>query len=199
MDQESSYFCSYIVTIRLITLLAGQWSGCLKSFVFLDFITRSCWKTACAASVFCEGTSNSYWLSCRYVLLLCLFAAAELFLVLPLCGGEEVFQDTPQVLECGSVLRLFPPAQQHEVVEPVWTVVWLWHPVVSLQLLYDLWVGHPWATHKQKCNTVTHTYVVSDLRINLFGQRKVTYQGKVCVHMSLFLLEGCRRTTHLIL
>lgn len=46
-------------------------------------------------------------------------AAPELFLVLPLCGGEEVFQDAPQVLKCGPVLRLFPPAQQHDVVEPV--------------------------------------------------------------------------------
>lgn len=71
------------------------------------------------------------------------FAAVELFLVLPLCGGEEVIQDAPQVLECGPVLRLFPPAHQHDVVEPVWTVFRLWHPVVSLQLLYDLWVGHP--------------------------------------------------------
>lgn len=70
-------------------------------------------------------------------------AAAALLLVLPLCGGEEVLQDAPQVVKCGSVLRLFPPAQQHNVVEPVWTVVWLWHPVVLFQLLYDLWVGHP--------------------------------------------------------
>lgn len=68
---------------------------------------------------------------------------AGLFLVLPLSGGEEVFQDAPQVVKCGSVLRFFPPAQQHEVVEPLGTVLWLWHPVVLLQLMYDLRVGHP--------------------------------------------------------
>lgn len=73
---------------------------------------------------------------------LCLSAPSRLFLVLPLCGGEEVLQNAPQVLEGGPVVWVFPPAQAHDVVKPLWTVVRPRHPVVPLQVLDYLWVGH---------------------------------------------------------
>ena len=71
-----------------------------------------------------------------------LFATAGLFLVLPLCGGEEIFQNTPQVLKGGPVVWVLPPAQEHDVIKPVGTVFWLRHSVIVVQILDYLWVGH---------------------------------------------------------
>lgn len=72
----------------------------------------------------------------------CLSATSGLLLVLPLCGSEEILQDAPQVLEGGPVFWVFFPAHTHNVIKPIRTVFWLWHPVGSLQVLDYLWVGH---------------------------------------------------------
>uniref|UniRef100_A0A3Q3FF07 Uncharacterized protein n=1 Tax=Labrus bergylta TaxID=56723 RepID=A0A3Q3FF07_9LABR len=69
-------------------------------------------------------------------------ALSWLFLVLPLCGSEEIVQNTPQVLKGGPVFWTFPPAQTHDVVKPLRTIFWLWHSVAPLQVLDYLWVGH---------------------------------------------------------
>lgn len=39
------------------------------------------------------------------------------FLVLPLCGSEEILQNAPQVLKGGPVLWVFLPALTHDVMK----------------------------------------------------------------------------------
>lgn len=73
-------------------------------------------------------------------------APSGLFLVLSLCGSEEILQKAPQVLEGRPVLWVFPPAQIHDAVELICTVFWLRHSVAPLQVLDYLWVGHTWTT-----------------------------------------------------
>lgn len=64
-------------------------------------------------------------------------------LVLALCGREEVLQHTAQVVKGGPVLWAFLPAQHHELVQLLWTVVRSHHAVTSLQVLNHLRIGHP--------------------------------------------------------
>lgn len=64
-------------------------------------------------------------------------------LVLALCGREEVLQHTAQVVEGGPFLWALLPAQHHEVVQLLGTVVGSHHAVASLQVLDHLGIGHP--------------------------------------------------------
>lgn len=69
---------------------------------------------------------------------------SRLRLVLALCGREEVLQHTAQVVKGGPVLWALLPAQPHELVQLLWTVVRAHHAVASLQVLNHLRVGHPY-------------------------------------------------------
>lgn len=71
-------------------------------------------------------------------------------LVLALCGCEEVIQNTSKVVKRGPVLGTLLPAQHHEVVQLLWTVVRSDHSVASLQILNHFRVGHSWKVDGRK-------------------------------------------------
>lgn len=79
----------------------------------------------------------------------------KLILVLHLCRSKEILQNISQVFECGPVLWRFFPTRVHNVVEGIRAFIWLWHPVSSLQVLDDLWVGHAYKT-SSNMTTVHH-------------------------------------------
>lgn len=56
-------------------------------------------------------------------------------LVLGLCGGEVILQEALQVLKGGSLLRLFSPAVQHQLMQGVRAVRRAGHPVAPLHLV----------------------------------------------------------------
>lgn len=146
----------------------------------------------------------------------CLSAPSGLFLVLSLCSSEEIIQDTPQVLEGRPVFWVFIPAQTHDIKKPIRTVFWLWHPVAPLQVLDHLWVGHTWKKEKTLnmmfSAIINHTTLImwwhyeiilwwagtlSTALIVWYDDKQMSnYQGKVCVHMSLFPSGGSQMTTH---
>lgn len=66
------------------------------------------------------------------------------WLVLRLGGGEVVLQEALQVLKGGPLLRLLPPAGQHQVVQRFGAFCWTGHPVAPLHLVQHLPVHHPW-------------------------------------------------------
>lgn len=94
--------------------------------VLIQYVSSECIKTKAFTP---KKKKSIVWVKALYV---CLAATAELFLVLPLRCSEEVLQNAPQVLECGPVVRVFPPAQKHNVIQPLWAVFWPRHSVVAL-------------------------------------------------------------------
>lgn len=75
---------------------------------------------------------------------------SRLGLVLALCGCEEVLQNTSKVVKRGPVLGTLLPAQHHEVVQLLRTVVRSDHSVASLQILNHFRVGHSWKVDGRK-------------------------------------------------
>lgn len=77
----------------------------------------------------------------------------RLMLVLCLCGGVEVIQDTLHVIKRGPVLGFVPPAGHHDIIILSGTVVRLRHPVATLHRGHHLTFGHTWGQHRQICTT----------------------------------------------
>lgn len=69
---------------------------------------------------------------------------SRLLLVLALCCGVEILQNTLKILKGWTVLGLVLPALQHDVVELLGTAVGALHSVASLQGADHFWVRHPW-------------------------------------------------------
>lgn len=74
-------------------------------------------------------------------------------LVLRLGGSEVVLQEGLDVLESGSLVRVFLPAQTHHLVQRLGTALRTWHPVTPLHLLQNLPVHHAYTEHIQKAST----------------------------------------------
>lgn len=70
-------------------------------------------------------------------------SGSRLLLVLALCCGVEILQDTLKILKGWTVLRLVLPALQHDVIELLGTAVGALHSVASLQGADHFWVRHP--------------------------------------------------------
>lgn len=69
-------------------------------------------------------------------------SGSRLLLVLALCCGVEILQDTLQILKGGPVLGLVLPALQHDVIELLRTGVGALHAVAALQRANHFWVCH---------------------------------------------------------
>ena len=65
-------------------------------------------------------------------------------MILLLCGCEEVFRNTPQILKGRAVIWLLHPTHTHDAVESFWAVIRPWHSVALIQMLDHFWVTHPW-------------------------------------------------------
>lgn len=71
-------------------------------------------------------------------------------LVLGLSGGKVVFQEALQVLECGPLLSVLPPAGEHEVMEGVRALSRTRHPVTTFHLVQHLPIHHAWGRESER-------------------------------------------------
>lgn len=119
------------------------------------------------------------------------------WLVLRLCGCEVVFKEALQVLEGRSLLWLFPPAGQHQLVHRLGALGRARHPVATLHLVEHLPVHHSYNSKGRKSQNVHQCHLFFREGEEVDASNVPHLDRALCLWWQV-QLAGSQRTRHQI-